>query len=75
MGYFPVAHRLRRQLLKTAPGSFVNRPQAGPKGEPHDYRDAGARTIHDYMDVGGRVTPGAVTEETESRDVANKRSQ
>ncbi len=25
------------------------------------------RTNHDYRDVGGRVTPGAVTEETESR--------
>ncbi len=25
--------------------------------------DAGDRTNHDYRDIGGRVTPGAVTEE------------
>ncbi len=33
----------------------------------HDYRDIGGRTNHDYRDIEGRVTPGAVTEETESR--------
>jgi len=25
--------------------------------------DAGGRAKHDYRDIGGRVTPGAVTEE------------
>ncbi len=29
------------------------------------YRDIGGRANHDYRDIEGRVTPGAVTEETE----------
>ncbi len=33
----------------------------------HDCMDAEGRATHDYRDIGGRVTPGAVTEETESR--------
>jgi len=33
----------------------------------HDSREGGGRTNHDYRDIEGRVTPGAVTEETESR--------
>ncbi len=33
----------------------------------HDYMDIGDRMNHDYRDIEGRVTPGAVTEETKSR--------
>ncbi len=31
-----------------------------------DYMDVVGRTNHDYRDIGGRVMPGAITEETES---------
>ncbi len=37
------------------------------RGYVHDYMDIGGRMNHDYRDIEGRVTPGAVTEETESR--------
>ena len=32
----------------------------------YDCRDAGGRATHDYRDIGGRVTPGAVTEEAKA---------
>jgi len=36
----------------------------------YDYKDAytevGGRATHDYRDIGGRVTPGAVTEEAKA---------
>jgi len=36
----------------------------------YDYKDAytevGGRATHDYRDMGGRVTPGAVTEEAKA---------
>jgi len=35
--------------------------------EMHDCMEAGSRTTHDYRDVGGKVTPGAVSEEIKSR--------
>ena len=41
--------------------------EAGGSECQDTYRDIGGRTNHDYRDIEGRVTPGAVTEETESR--------
>jgi len=39
----------------------------GRRDDEDDHMDVGGRTNHDYRDIGGRVTPGAVTEETEPR--------
>ncbi len=34
----------------------------------HDCMDAEGRATHDYKDIEGRVTPGAVTEEAKAED-------
>ncbi len=39
----------------------------------YDPRDGGGRAKHDYRDIGGRVTPGAVTEEARAENESGDR--